>query len=299
MSKIESIARYSLIIKKIQKHPASFNEISDYLALESEMLDYNFNVSKRTFQRDIRDISSIYNIDIKYDFSQKVYYIDFDEKSEINERILDAFYVFNAFNLTERLSDFVHFEKRLPHGTENINEILNAIKNRLQITFAYQKFSDDAKSHRTIEPYALKEFKNRWYVVAKDLKDNKVKTFGLDRLSELTTTKTKFEIPNDFNVNEHFKYCFGIISSDESLPQEVILSFDPFQGKYIKSLPLHESQVIIADSDDELRVKLTIFITYDFIKEILSFGEMVRVIEPVALMVDVKNIYKNALKHYE
>jgi len=299
MSKIESIARYSLIIKKIQKHPASFNEISDYLALESEMLGYNFNVSKRTFQRDIRDISSIYNIDIKYDFSQKVYYIDFDEKSEIIERMLDAFYTFNAFNLTERLSDFVHFEKRRPHGTENINEILNAIKNRLQITFAYQKFSDDAKSHRTVEPYALKEFKNRWYVVAKDLKDHKVKTFGLDRLSKLTTTKTKFEIPNDFNVNEHFKYCFGIISPDDGMPQEVILSFDPFQGKYIKSLPLHESQVIIADSDNELRVKLTIFITYDFIKEILSFGEMVRVIEPVALMVDVKNIYKNALKHYE
>ena len=78
MSKRESITRYSLIIKKLRKKPASFNEISEYLLLESELQEYNFNVSKRTFKRDLEDISSLYNIDIVYDFSRKVYFIDFD-----------------------------------------------------------------------------------------------------------------------------------------------------------------------------------------------------------------------------
>jgi len=74
MSKRESIARHNLIIKKLRKHPASFADISDYLALESELQEYNFIVSKRTFQRDLEDIRSLYNIDIQYDFSRKVYF---------------------------------------------------------------------------------------------------------------------------------------------------------------------------------------------------------------------------------
>ena len=85
MSKREAIERYNLIIKKLRRQPSSFSEISDYLAFESDLQGYDFNVSKRTFQRDLEDIRSIYNIDIQYDFSRKVYYIDFDKLSEINE----------------------------------------------------------------------------------------------------------------------------------------------------------------------------------------------------------------------
>jgi len=114
---------------------------------------------------------------------------------------------------------------------------------------------------RVVEPYALKEFKNRWYVLANDLKDNKVKSFALDRLTELEITNKKFQLPNNFNINEHFKFSFGIISPNGQEPQEVILSFDPFQGKYIKTLPLHESQVILKDNEQELRIK-TYFVYY-------------------------------------
>lgn len=298
MSKRESIARYNLIIKKLRKQPSSFSEISDYLAFESDLQEYNFNVSRRTFQRDIEDIRSVYNIDIQYDFSRKVYYIDFDEQPEVNERILEAFDTFNALNITDRLSNYIHFEKRRPQGTENFYGLLHAIKNKVQISFSYQKFWEDEITHRITEPYALKEFKNRWYVLANDLKDKKVKSFALDRLSELEITRKKFQLPNDFNVNEHFKYCFGIISPNEHKPQEVILSFDPFQGKYIKTLPLHESQVILKDNEDELLIKLTLFLTHDFFMEILSFGDNVKVIQPVSLIAEIKKAYENALKLY-
>ncbi|HPW66446.1 MAG: helix-turn-helix transcriptional regulator [Salinivirgaceae bacterium] len=298
MSKREAIERYNLIIKKLRRQPSSFSEISDYLAFESDLQGYDFNVSKRTFQRDLEDIRSIYNIDIQYDFSRKVYYIDFDKLSEINERILEAFDTFNALNIADRLSDYIHFEKRRPQGTENLYGLLYAIKNRFQVTFSYQTFRDDKITHRTTEPYALKEFKNRWYVLAKDLKDKKVKSFALDRLSELEIKRKKFQLPNDFNVNEHFKYCFGIVSPNDLEPQEVILSFYPSQGKYIKTLPLHESQVILEDNEDELLIKLTLFITLDFLMEILSYGSNVKVIQPVSLIEEVKKTYENALKRY-
>jgi len=298
MSKRESIARYNLIIKKLRKQPSTFSEISDYLAFESDLQEYNFNVSKRTFQRDIEDIRSIYNIDIQYDFSRKVYYIEFDEQQEINERILEAFDTFNALNITDRLSNYIHFEKRRPQGTENLYDLLHAIKNKVQISFSYQKFWEDEITHRITEPYALKEFKNRWYLLANDLKDKKVKSFALDRLSELEITKKKFQLPHDFNVNEHFKYCFGIINPNDHKPQEIILSFDPFQGKYIKTLPLHESQVILKDNEDELLIQLTLFVTHDLLMEILSFGDSVKVIQPVSLIAEIKKTYENALRLY-
>ena len=298
MSKRESIARYNLIIKKLRKQPADFEQISTYLSLESELQEYNFNVSKRTFQRDLDDIRSLYNIDIVYDFSRKVYFIDLEEQPELNERILEAFDTFNALNITDRLSNYIHFEKRLPQGTENLYGLLHAIKNKVQISFSYKKFWEDEMSQRTAEPYALKEFKNRWYVLANDLKDNKVKSFALDRLTELEITRKKFQLPIDFDVNEHYKYCFGIISPNEHQPQEVILSFDPFQGKYIKTLPLHESQVILKDNEEELLIKLTLFLTHDFLMEILSYGDNVKVIQPESLIEDLKTSYENALKLY-
>ena len=299
MSKRESITRYSLIIKKLRKHPATFNEISEYLALESDLQDYNFIVSKRTFKRDIEDISALYNIDIVYDFSRKVYFIDFDEEPEVNERILEAFDTFNALNISDRLSDYIHFEKRRPQGTENLYGLLHAIKNKVHIGFAYQKFWEGTITARVVEPYALKEFRNRWYVLAKDLKDQKVKSFALDRLSELEITNRKFHLPNTFNINDHFKYSFGIISPNGQKPQEVILSFTPFQGKYIKTLPLNHSQEIITDNEEELVIKLTLFVTFDFLMEVLSYGDNVKVIQPESLIKDVINTCKNVLELYK
>ncbi len=298
MSKREAISRYNLIIKKLRKCSASFSEIADYLSLESELLSYDFNVSKRTFQRDLEDIRSIYNIDIQYNFSRKVYFIDFEQQPEVNERILEAFDTFNALNITDRLSNHIHFEKRRPQGTENLYGLLHAIKNQVQINFTYKKYWEDELTERIVEPYALKEFKNRWYVLANDLKGNQVKSFALDRLTDLEITKRKFQFPNDFNINDHYKYCFGIISPNGHKPQEVILSFDPFQGKYIKSLPLHESQQILIDNEEELRIKLTLFVTHDFFMELLSYGENLKVIEPESLIKDIKNSMQATLKQY-
>lgn len=299
MSKRESIARYNLIIKKLRKRPSTFAEIEEYLALESEIQAYNFNISKRTFQRDRDDIRSLYNIDILFDFSKKVYYIDFDEQPEANERILEAFDTFNALNLTDRLSKHIHFEKRKPQGTEHLYGILHAIKNQIQIKFVYQKYWEDELTERLVEPYALKEFKNRWYVLSKDLVDNKIKSFALDRLTDLGILNKKFNFPKDFDVNEHYRYCFGIISPNGHQPEDVVLSFNAFQGKYIKSLPLHDSQQILIDNDDELRIQLKLFITHDFFMELLSFGENLKVLKPQSLIDDLKSTVRNIQSIYE
>ena len=299
MTKRASIARYNLIINKLRRRPATFAEIEELLNNESELQGYNFNVSKRTFQRDRDDIRSLYKIDIQFDFSKQVYYIDIDDNPEANERILEAFDTFNALNLSERLSKHIHFEKRKPQGTEHLYGVLYAIKNQIQIKFVYQKYWENQLTERIAEPYALKEFKNRWYVLSKDLGDNKIKSFALDRITDLEILNKKFNFPKNFDVTEHYRYCFGIISPNGHQPELIILSFNSFQGKYIKSLPLHESQQILIDNEDELRIQLKLFITHDFFMELLSYGQNLKVIKPQSLINDLKAIVKNIQSIYE
>lgn len=244
MSKLEFLSRYNLIVKKLRNRPAGFKSISDYLERESELQERNFRVSIRTFQRDVKEIRSLLNIDIKFDASKKVYFINDAGQPEVNNRMLEAFDTFQALNVSDGLSRYIHFENRKPQGTENLFGLLHAIKNKFQIKFSYQKFWEDQISQRMVEPYALKEFKNRWYILSKDRKDEIVKTFALDRLTNLEITKTVFEFLSDYNPDESFRFCFGIISPNEEEPQEIILSFDAFQGKYIKTLPLHHTQEV-------------------------------------------------------
>jgi predicted DNA-binding transcriptional regulator YafY len=298
MSRRESISRYNLIIKKLRRAPATFNEIAGYLKRESELQDYDFNVSKRTFQRDLNEIRSLYDIDIQYDFSRRLYFIESDQQTEANERIMEAFDIINAVNLSERLTGFISFEKRKPQGTENFYSLLHAIKDCRLISFTYHKYFSDEVSARKAKPLALKEFRKRWYLLAKDLNDEIVKTFALDRLSDLSITGEKSGRLSGIEVNDYFKHSFGIMGPNAEKPLEVILSFDALQGKYIKSLPLHESQEIIKDDEDELLIKLMIFITHDFIMEILSYGGDVKVISPDSLVAEIKASLACALNQY-
>jgi len=298
MSTREAIGRLSLIIKKVRKFSATFEEIEDFLARESELQKYTYTICKRTFQRDLNDIRSLYDIDIKFDRSRKVYYIDSEDKSQSTERILEAFDVFNALKVADRLSDYIFFENRRAKGTENLYGLLHAIQNRLQISFSYQKFWEEQPSTRQVEPYALKEFKNRWYLLSNDVVGKKLRIFALDRLTGMEISKRTFTFPTNFNVKEYFRYCFGIIQPDNQMPEQVILSFDHEQGKYIKSLPLHDSQQILVDNSEEFRIKLELYITFDFIMEILSYGSRVKVLEPAGLVEEVKTALLNAYQQY-
>ena len=305
MSKRGYISRYLLILKKLKsKQYSSFEELDNYMESQFEYLQMqddtlNIGFSKRTLQRDIREIRNIFGIEIEYSKTFKGYYISQSEAENMNfQRMMEAFDMFNSLNLAQELTPFIYLEKRKPQGTENLYGLLHAIKNRLQIKFSYQKYWEDEISHRTVEPYALKEFKNRWYVMAKDKADGATKSFSLDRLTRLEITNTDYNYPDHHNIDQSYRYCFGIISPNDEQPYDIILSFDPFQGKYIKSLPLHDTQEILMDNDTEVRIKLRLYITHDLLMELLSFGETMKVLQPQRLINELKEIYGNALGQY-
>lgn len=305
MSKRGYISRYLLILKKLKVKPYStYEELQsyienqfDYLQMQDDNLQLGF--SKRTLQRDLKEIRNVFGIDIEYSKSQKGYFISQNEYENMNfQRMMEAFDMFNSLNLAQDLTPFIHLEKRRPQGTENLYGLLHAIKNRLQIKFTYQKFWEEELSQRLAEPYALKEFKNRWYIMAKDSKDNNIKSFALDRLTNLEITNQPYQYPDNYSIEQSYRYCFGIISPNDEEPQAIILSFDPFQGKYIKTLPLHETQQVLLDNDEELKIKLKLCLTLDLVMELLSFGDNMKVIEPKSLADQIKQAHEKAYRQY-
>ncbi|WP_299577485.1 WYL domain-containing protein [uncultured Sunxiuqinia sp.] len=299
MSDRKTVLRYFHILNRLRKSPASFREIDAYLSQQSEWQDENFNVSKRQFTRIRNDMKSIFEIDIDYDSSRDVYFINKETESDITQRRLEALDTFQALKMGHNTLPIIHFEKRQPQGTENMFGLIHAIKNTLRITFTYQKFWEDNATQRLVDPYALKEFKNRWYLLAKDEKDEKIKTFGLDRLSNLQLTSSKFASPDAFSMESYFQNCFGIITPNQGQPENVILSFSQSQGKYIKTMPLHESQKVLLDTKNEIRIQLKVHLTYDFLLEILSHGAAVKVISPEKLVNQITGSYKTALNQYK
>jgi predicted DNA-binding transcriptional regulator YafY len=305
MSKKGYISRYMLILKRLKAKPySSYEELQgyidsqiDYLQMQDDTLNIGF--SKRTLQRDIQEIRNIFGIDIEYSKSNKGYSISQGEMENMNfQRMIEAFDMFNSLNLAQELTPFIHLEKRKPQGTENLYGILHAIKNKLQIKFLYHKYWENEFLTRKGDPYALKEFKNRWYVLVKDSKDGQVKSFALDRLSTLEITNKPFDYPKTFDVEENYRYCFGIISPNGKKPEDILLSFKPDQGKYIKSLPLHETQQVLIDNKTELQIKLKLCITFDLVMELLSYGESLKVIKPESLITEIKEAHKKAFKQY-
>lgn len=299
MSQRETLLRYSSIIKKLRSGPANLKEIQLHLDNESDLQGYDLNTSARTFQRDLDDIRSLFQIDIRYDFSGKKYQIESAENEEYNERILDAFDTINALHLNEGMSKFLDFEKRRASGLEHFHGILHAIKNRFQLNFAYQSFWQNDAFIRKTNPYLLKEFKGRWYLIAKDLRDEKVKTYALDRFRNLDITKKRFTYPAGLDPREKFKNSFGIINSVEgSVPERIVLSFDAQQGKYVKTQPLHASQKTLIDDESEFRIEMKVYIAFDLVRELLSYGAALKVIEPKSLVNMIKEEHQAAFGRY-
>lgn len=298
MSRQEGIQRHRFIIHQLSKKPSTFKEIQDFLRLQEELSEFNLTCSIRTFQREMREISKIYKIEIRFDKSQKVYFIEHDGRETQSERLMEVSDLYNAIKMGNSFGNHLIFENRKALGTEYMHGLLHAIKNRLEVGFIYKKFYDASITKRRVRPVAIKEARNRWYLLAQDSKDDLIKNFGLDRISELEISIKKFRTITDYDPAEEFKYNFGIINGTDVLPQRIVLSFTPTEGRYINSLPLHHSQVEIVNNEQECCFEYQMVPTYDFKMELLSYGETVKVLEPAGLQAELVEILLKTLQRY-
>ena len=125
-----------------------------------------------------------------------------------------------------------------------------------------------------------------------------VKNFGLERMNRVSIFRDKIDDNIEFNYNDKYKYSFGIIVPSSEKPEKIVLSVTKKQAAYLESLPLHESQQILETKNDEVLIGLELFLTEDFISEILSMSRSVTIIEPKKLKEKVKTILKETLEKY-
>lgn len=299
MSKLIFFKRYLYIIDRLRSRPCSFLELQKHVIrkLETEDIDTNFEYSVRTFERDKKDIVELFGIIINYNRKDKNYIIDEEEiEDQSVTRMIDAFSIHHALQEGNKLSPSVFLENRKSLGAEHIHGIIHAIQNLYIIQFTHQKHWDDFSTQREVYPIAVKESQQRWYLIAFDKKDSKIKTFGLDRISNLKITDTKFK-PIQYNVEKEFKNAFGI--ETYSKVEKIVLEFSNQQGNYIKTFPLHESQRIIDENEDIIILEINIHTTNDIIMELLKYGANVKVLSPISLQNEMKkrisemsNLYK-------
>ncbi|GGG18861.1 MULTISPECIES: helix-turn-helix transcriptional regulator [Pontibacter] len=194
---------------------------------------------------------------------------------------------------------FMDFEEA-PYsvGNEHLDILIDATRHKYPVRLIYKKFDAARPKPRTVSPYLLKEYRNRWYLVGLQHETGSLRKFALDRICSLEPTRDTVFMDNyGFNPQLHFKNAIGI-SLEEETVEDVTLSFTPHDGNYIKTQYLHSSQEILIDDKTELRVRLKVVINYELISTILSFGMAVKVIEPAVLKQKVIDNLKSCLQLY-
>ena len=309
MSLANVFLRHRFILERLRIKPHTYKQLEHYWEI-SEMNIEGQELSQRTLQRDIPIIAAVYRVFIKCNRSTQEYYI-IDEAEAFSQNLLEAFDVYHALqNYYGKLSESILFDKRIPQGTQYLSPLLDAIEKQKQIEIHYHKFWGSKEVQiRTIEPYLLKESQRRWYVLALDVDKKLLRVFGLDRIKfiEDRGMKRMYDPPKE--IVHFFDDSFGVwVDSDRTKAEKVIVSFKKQEGdsfftpnpaEYLRAMPLHRSQVFIKDTPEEMILSLKVKITPDFVKEILSYGAYVRVIEPQHLADRIKTEIKNALQLYD
>jgi len=283
MAKVDQMLRLMNISEFLKSKPngATYEEIQRHLEEQHHKDGYDLAFSEKTFKRDRTLMEELLKIEIRFKRSTMTYQIVNEEDADSTQTIFDNLLLVNAYKQTENNSKIMFFEKRQASGLQNLEGIIFAIKNSKLISFTYTKHWENVPRKKLIEPYALKEFRNRWYLLAneQDGKDFFIKTFGLDRISNMEIHNKSFKKEN-INVEEMFVHSFGIISTLNQKPEKIVLSFDAEQGKYVKSLPIHHSQKVLEDNEKEFKIEIKLAPTYDFYQELLTHARHLRVLKP-------------------
>lgn len=281
---------------------ATYDEVVKYLEEKhySNGFDNDLAFSEITFKRDRDLLWELFGIEIQFKRSTMTYQIVEDENLEQSKGVFDNLLLVNAYRQTADHSKIMLFEKRQASGLHNLEGIIYAIKNSKLISFNYTKYWDGIPQRKVVESYAVKEFRNRWYLLANENegKDFFIKTYGLDRLTDLEIhNKTFKNIETD--IEKLFVNSFGIVSTPGETPRKIVLSFDPWQGKFVKSLPIHHSQKTLVENDEEFRIELTLVPTYDFYQELLTHAERLRITEPKSVREEYLKFLSVALEMNE
>lgn len=296
------IRRYIWLVDTINQageEGVTYAKISDKWA-ENDLLSGGNEYAWRTFMNHRKDIFDLFGIRIDCKKSTNTYYIA--DRGDLKEATGFKRWVFDALSLSNQLSESVALRDRVllednPSGQEFVSAILEAMRNNKMLTFSYKPFWMEGTAVSNlyhVEPYALKYFKKRWYLLAK-YGDCPLRIYALDRMLDIDIEFEDFTMPADFDAEGFFSSCFGIIVGDED-PQLIQLKVDDYQANYLRSLPLHHSQKEVERTEAYTVFSYFLRPTFDFIQELLTLRETAEVLSPKSLRTEMSRIGKAVAK---
>lgn len=274
--------RYIWLVDTIyQAHGITFEEINEKWIRSS--MSGGMELPLKTFHNHRKAIEDMFDINIICDRrgGYKYYIENADDmrRGGLRTWLLNTFAVNNLINENHYLKRRIIFEQ-IPSGQKFLTPLIEAMRDSRTIMLQYKSFWRQDEYEVEVEPYLVKVFKRRWYLLARNTNRDVLRIYALDRIQELGKTEHRFMLPKDFSSEEYFYNSFGIISQDNCPPEIVELKVYGTQKEYFRTLPLHHSQEEIKNTDEYSIFRYYLSPTYDFIQEILSHGCNVEVLAP-------------------
>ena len=284
------INKYVWLVETIYKaQRITFEEINERW-IRSEISE-GLELPLRTFHKWRIAVEEMYGLIIECERKGGYhYYIANAEELKtggIRNWLLNTISVSNLLIENQHLKDRILLEE-IPSGQDYLADIIEAMKKGCCITITYQSYWRDESNTFIVEPYCVKLFKQRWYLIARSPYYNKLLIYALDRIQAMSIcTDKRFKMPDSFNATDYFEECYGVIAGDGTTMETVKLKVSAGQANYLRSLPLHHSQQEIEITEEYSIFELKLRPAYDFQQEILWNGEDVEVLEPLWLRKEV------------
>ena len=259
------------------------------------------DLPRQTFDRWKSDILDLFGILIDCEQRGGYHYYIANPK-ELSEGKLRT-WLLNTYGTAETLSSNLSIHDRIlteniPSSQDHLSTVLEAMKSNNMLHITFKAFTMKEPKRFLVEPYCVKMSAQRWYMLARNTEHKNLRLYSLDRIEAVEISKTRFVLPDDFNAKDYFAEFFGIVL-DESVPlQTIILRADKYHQNYMRTLPLHPTQREIFACDDYADFELKLRPTYDFYMKLMSFGNMIKVLEPKNLQEEICKWLENTIEMY-
>lgn len=195
--------------------------------------------------------------------------------------------------------------EHVPSGDNLLLTMTRAMEQNHVLDVQYQKFADAEPYSCQLEPYCLKLFRQRWYLLAHRTDRTYLAIYALDRMHSVDETDISFSLPEDFDAEEHFRHMFGVFQpTEEQQPVRIVLRTYRGEWNYLKTLPLHHSQKVMGvphtDSHGTEYLDFEYFMspTLDLRIELLSRGASIEVLEPQSLRQQMQQDLRRTIELY-
>lgn len=263
---------------------------------------YDFKeISRNTFLEYKRKAEDLFDINIVCNRRTNKYYIENMELLRTNplkKWLLSSMSAITTMEQCKVLSNRIMLEQTF--GGETLLPIVTeAMTSGLSLVVSYKPFWYDESYQLVIDPYFVRLFKQRWYLIGSSHKHNAIRTFAFDRICDINISKDKFIMPEGLNVESYFSDSFGIMQQDNVQMETIRLKFIAEQGIYIETRPLHHSQKLISRTNEYMVFEFNLKPTFDFIQELMSYGPDLEVLSPQSLRKKITDCVRVMFEIYD